>query len=276
MKKKWLAMIVAAVMICSLAACTTTVQTTTSSKLDQIKEAGVFVVGTSPDYPPYEFIIPGADGNIEYVGIDIKIAQEIANDMGVDLKIEAMDFNGLDAALQMGTIDAILAAYNATDERSEVMDFSDEYYIDEVCAFTLLDHVNDFTDLETSFVGKKIGVQLGTTLETDYFPMMTGAEKVALKKVTQLVPELKAGALDAIIVEKPIAEAYVANNPDLGIAPVAFNEGAAGYVVGLPKNAPELKDAVNATIKKLVDSDAIAQFAEDAQSIQDQDISGQQ
>ena len=214
MKKKLVLFVAIVMMACVLAGCMTTVQTTTS-KLDQIKEAGVFVVGTSPDYPPYEFIIPGADGNIEYVGIDIKIAQEIANDMGVDLKIEAMDFNGLDAALQMGTIDAILAAYNATDERSEVMDFSDEYYIDEVCAFTLLDHVNEFTDLETSFVGKKIGVQLGTTLETDYFPMMTGAEKVALKKVTQLVPELKAGALDAIIVEKPIAEAYVANNPDL-------------------------------------------------------------
>ena len=275
MKKVFVLFVACVMMACALAGCTTTVQTT-SSKLDQIKDAGVFVVGTSPDYPPYEFIIPGEGGNIEYVGIDICIAQEIANDMGVELKIEAMDFDGLDGALQMGTIDAILAAYNATEERSEVMDFSDEYYIDEVCAFTLLDHVNDYTDLETSFVGKKIGVQLGTTLETDYFPMMNGAEKVALKKVTQLVPELKAGELDAIIVEKPIAEAYVANNPDLGIAPVVFNEGAAGYVVGLPKNAPELKDAVNATIKKLVDSDAIAQFAEDAQAIQDQDISGQQ
>ena len=244
-------------------------------KLDSIKEAGVLVVGTSPDYPPYEFIIPGADGQPQYVGIDVDIAEEIAADMGVQLKIEAMSFDGLDSALQMGTIDMIMAAYNATDERAKVMDFSDVYYIDTVCAFTMADKADQFKDL-TSFAGKKVGVQLGTTLETDYFPMLEGAEKVALKKIPQLITELKAGALDAIIVEQPIAESYIATNPDLAITSVVFNEGAAGYVVGMPKDQAALKESVNATIKKLVDADAIAGFAEDAQSIQDQDISGQQ
>lgn len=242
-----------------------------ANKLEQIKEAGVLVVGTSPDYPPYEFVVPSADGSMEYAGIDMDIAEELAKDIGVELKIEAMDFAGLDSALQMGTIDLIMAAYNATEERAEVMDFSDEYYIDEVCAFTLAAQADQYTDL-TSFAGKKVGVQLGTTLETDYFPMLEGAEKVALKKVTQLVTELQAGALDAIIVEKPIAKSYIANYPDLGITSVVFNEGAAGYVVALPKDCPELKEAINATIKKLVDADTIALFAETAQEIQDQAV----
>mgnify|MGYP001422058477 CR=1 FL=1 len=181
-----------------------------ATKLEQIKAAGVLVVGTSPDYPPYEFVIAGENGQMEYKGIDISIAEEIAKDLGVELKIEAVDFDGLDSALQMGTIDMILAAYNPDDKRAEVMDFSDTYYIDEVVALVTAETADSYTDLATSFDGKKVGVQLGTTLETDYFPQATGAEKVALKKVTQLVSELKAGALDAIFVEKPIAEFYIA------------------------------------------------------------------
>ena len=233
----------------------------------------MLVVGTSPDYPPYEFVIAGKDGAMEYKGIDVSIANDIAKDLGVELKIEAMDFNGLDSALQMGTIDLILAAYNATDERAAVMDFSDVYYIDEIVALVKADGADAYTDLATSFSGKKVGVQLGTTLETDYFPQATGAEKVALKKVTELVSELKAGALDAIFVEKPIAEAYIKNNPELAIASgVVFNAEATGYVVGLPKDSAELKDAINATIKRLADSNTIAAYAEEAQDIQDQAV----
>jgi len=243
------------------------------TKLEQIKEAGVLVVGTSPDYPPYEFVIAGEGGQMAYKGIDIDIAGEIAKDLGVTLKVEAMDLNGLDSALQMGTIDMILAAYNASEERAAVMDFSDVYYIDEVVALVKADGASAYTDLATSFNGKKVGVQLGTTLESDYFPQAVDAEKVALKKVTQLITELKAGAMDAIFVEKPIAEAYIKNNPDLAIAAgITFAVEATGYVVGLPKDSAGLRDAVNATIKRLIDTNAIASFAEQAQDIQDQAI----
>ena len=270
--KKAIALVLCLVLAFGMFACAKKAEAP-ATKLDAIKAAGVLVVGTSPDYPPYEFVIAGDNGDMEYKGIDISIAQDIANDLGVELKVEAMDFNGLDSALQMGTIDMILAAYNATDERAAVMDFSDVYYIDEVVALVKADSADSYTDLATSFAGKKVGVQLGTTLETDYFPQATGAEKTALKKVTELVSELKAGAVDAIFVEKPIAEAYIKNNSDLAIASaVTFNAEATGYVVGLPKDAAELKDAVNATIKRLVDANTIATYAEEAQDIQDQAV----
>ena len=272
--KKMIAVVLCAVLALSLlagCACGKTPQA--ANKLEQIKQAGVLVVGTSPDYPPYEFVVAGANGEMEYKGIDIDIANEIAKDLGVELKIEAVDLEGLDSALQMGTIDLILAAYNADEKRAEVMDFSDVYYIDKVVALVLADTADSYTDLAVSFNGKKVGVQLGTTLESDYFPQAVGAEKVALKKVTQLVSELKAGALDAIFVEEPIAKAYIANNPELAIASgISFTTEAAGYVVGMPKSSPELAAAVNATIKKLVDANAIAGFAEAAQDIQDQAV----
>ena len=273
MKKLIAIVLCAALALGMFAGCAKQADTASLSKLEQIQAAGVLVVGTSPDYPPYEFVVAGENGEMEYKGIDISIAEEIAKDLGVELKIEAVDFDGLDSALQMGTIDMILAAYNPDDKRAEVMDFSDTYYIDEVVALVMADTADTYTDLATSFNGKKVGVQLGTTLETDYFPQATGAEKVALKKVTQLVSELKAGALDAIFVEKPIAESYIANNPELAIAlGISFATEATGYVVGLPKDSPELAAAVNATIKRLVDANAIAGFAETAQDIQDQAI----
>ena len=241
------------------------------TRLDAIKEAGVLVVGTSPDYPPYEFIVAGEDGAMETVGIDMWIAQDIAESIGVELKIEAMDFAGLDSALQMGTIDMIMAAYNPTEDRAEIMDFSEVYYIDTVVALTLAENAEQYTDL-SSFSGQKVGVQLGTTLETDYFPQLEGAEKVALKKITQLVPELKAGALAGILVEEPIANAYIANNPDLAIAPLTFDTGAEGYVAALPKDEPEFKAAVDEAIAALVEANTIAGYAEQAQEMQDQAI----
>lgn len=270
--KKAIALVLCVALALGAFACAKKTETP-ANKLEQIKQAGVLVVGTSPDYPPYEFIIAGEDGEMEYKGIDISIAEEIAKSLGVTLKIEAMDFTGLDSAMQMGTIDLILAAYNPTEERAAVMDFSDVYYIDEVVALVKAETAESYTDLATSFSGKKVGVQLGTTLETDYYPQAVGAEKVALKKVTELVSELKAGALDAIFVERPIAESYMKNNPELTIAgSVAFEAEATGYVVGLPKDSAALKEAINAAIQALLDANMIATFAEEAQDIQDQAV----
>jgi polar amino acid transport system substrate-binding protein len=88
-----------------------------------------------------------------------------------------------------------------------------------------------------------------------------------------LVSELKAGALDAIFVEKPIAESYIKNNPELAIADgIVFNAEATGYVAGLPKGSEDLAAAINATIATLAENNAIAGFAEAAQEIQDQAV----
>ena len=257
--KKIVCIVLAAVMAMALLTACAPQEAEEQTKLDAIQEAGVLVVGTSPDYPPYEFIVAGEDGSMETVGIDIWIAEDIAEALGVELKIEAMDFAGLDSALQMGTIDMIMAAYNPTEDRAEIM------------ALTLASEAEQYTSLD-SFAGKTVGVQLGTTLETDYFPQLEGAEKMALKKITQLVPELKAGALAAILVEEPVAESYIATNPELTIAPVTFETGAEGYVAALPKDEPEFKAAVDEAIAALAETDAIAGYVESAQEIQDQAV----
>lgn len=88
------------------------------SALEAVKEKGKIVVGTSADYPPYEFH-KEIDGVDTFVGFDIAISQKIADDLGVELEIVDMKFDGLLAALTGGKIDFIAAGMNPSDERKK-------------------------------------------------------------------------------------------------------------------------------------------------------------
>lgn len=96
-------------------------ETSTSGKL-------VLVMGTSPDYPPYEFYSDSA--MTQFAGIDVEVAKYIAESMGMELQIEAMNFDNLVTSLSNGDFDMVLAACEYTDERALACDFSDPYYTD--------------------------------------------------------------------------------------------------------------------------------------------------
>lgn len=90
-------------------------------------EKGTLVMGTSPDYPPYENV--DAKNNGEIVGMDIDIAKHIAEQLGYKLEIASMDFNGLVAALQTTRVDFVMSAMSVTDDRKKNVDFSSTYYV---------------------------------------------------------------------------------------------------------------------------------------------------
>ena len=124
MKKGLLKLALGAMSILALAACgntsetsdssaTDSAATTTTDKLQEIKDSGKLVMGTSADYPPYEWHLI-KDGKDEIIGFDIDIAQAIADELGVELEIKDMDFDGLIPALTTGKIDIIIAGMNAT------------------------------------------------------------------------------------------------------------------------------------------------------------------
>ena len=96
------------------------------SYIDQIKAKGELVVGTSADYPPYEFHTE-IDGVDTIVGFDIAIAQAIADDLGVELKIVDMSFDNLLMSLANGEFDMVIAGLSASEERMKTNDFSDTY-----------------------------------------------------------------------------------------------------------------------------------------------------
>lgn len=157
--------------------------------LSDIKSKGKLVVGTSADYPPYEFHTM-ANGKDEIVGFDIDIAKEVAKELGVELEVKDMDFDGLLVALQAGKVDMVFAGMTPTDERKENADFSDIYYT-ATHRFILRSgeegSVKSFDDLK----GKKIGVQKGSIQEGIAKDNFDEANIKSLAKVTDLVLDLK-------------------------------------------------------------------------------------
>ena len=94
---------------------------------ESIKENKKLVVAVSPDYPPFEFKTL-VDGKDQVVGSDIKLAQAIANELGVKLEVTTMSFDNVLSSLQSGKADLAISGISVTDERKKTFDFSDPYY----------------------------------------------------------------------------------------------------------------------------------------------------
>ena len=179
--KKITAILLALVMILSLAACGTAASTTEATETEateapaeteaaaeaeaaeETAQGGTLVFATSADYAPFEFIVLDENNEQKYVGIDVSVAQAIADDMGMELQVVNMDFDSLMANLQKGDADIVLAAIEVTEERLEAADFSDPYYTDlPAMILVKADKAEEYTSVE-SFSGKSVGAQTGTT-----------------------------------------------------------------------------------------------------------------
>ena len=234
--------------------------------------ASALTLGTSADYPPFEFIVLNASGEREYAGIDIAVAEAIATDAGKTLNVMNMDFDSLIASLQKGDIDFVIAAMEETPDRLEGADFSDPYYTDYPAMILVkADKAAEFTSLE-SFAGKSVGAQTGTTKADIVTEQMPGAQLVGLTSVNELVNQLTYDKVDAIILDGAVALQYAQSSADIVVSSVELGE-ALPYRVAVQKGDPKgLLPGINATIKKLLDADQISAFAETADALADQAI----
>lgn len=236
------------------------------SSLEKIKANGKLIVGTSADYPPYEFHAT-VDGNDKIVGFDMDIAKEVADDLGVELEIKDMDFDGLLVALQANKVDMVFAGMTPTDERKENADFSDIYY-EATHRFILRSgeegSVKSFDDLK----GKKIGVQKGSIQEGIAKENFDAANIKSLAKVTDLILDLKNNKVDAILVEEGVAKLYCQKNEGISVAEnFVVKDENGGAAIAFSKGQTELQTEVNKTIKKLKDEDKIAKLVTDANEL---------
>ena len=179
--------------------------------LDAIRERGQLILGTESTYPPFEFIVIENGASVG-VGFDVSLAQAIADKLGVELVTSEMAFDSLIPAVQAGTVD-IAASITPTEERKQAVDFSDNYYDTTNVFVVRKGEEGNFTSKE-SFDGKTIGAQMGTAQNTLVVEEMTNAQSLLLPKTTTLIQELNTGNIDAICLEKPVADIYVAAYPD--------------------------------------------------------------
>lgn len=240
-------------------------------KLSEIKKDGKLVVGLSADYAPYEFHIINAEGKDEIVGFDVEIAKEIAKDMGVELEVQDMDFDSLVAGVPSGKIDLVISGMTPTEERKEAIDFSDIYYVAEqgiVVRAEDKDKYKTFADLK----GQKVGAQMGAIQEGVAKDNIPDVDMQLLSNVNDLVLGLKAGKIEALVVEVPVAEMIVKNNPELIVGKETVKDSEGGSAIGLKKNEKELADSVNSTIKRIKEEKLLDQFIVDANELSSKQV----
>lgn len=236
--------------IASTANAATTQNTTLTDKhLSAIKKKGYITVGLSADYPPYEFhqTIKGQD---KIVGFDISIAEKIAKDLGVKLKINEMGFDALLGALKTGKIDMIISGMSKTPEREKEATFSKSYLdVKQV----VMAKKEDAAKLKSSsdYEGVKVGVQKQSFQEELAQKELFGAKVTSLQKMTDLVLNLQNNKIKAIVIEKPVADAYIAQNKDFVLTKTTFAQATKETAVALPKDAPALTAAVNRSITQI-------------------------
>ena len=268
--KKFLALMLAMLMALSLVACGGGNNAADDNNANDDDAMTKLVLGTSADYAPFEFMYPDESGEMVYGGIDVSVAQYIADEMGVELQVENMGFDYLLTSLDKGDFDIVLAAMEATPDRLENADFSDPYYTDVPPAILVKADKADQYKTLADFNGKSIGAQTATT-KLDMVNEMEGVNPVALQSVLDLVNELVYDKVDAILVDGGVAKQYAEANPDLVIADASAELGEpAPYCVAVQKGDPKgLLPAINAAIAKMNEANMLETFIADADSLAD-------
>ncbi|MFB5269796.1 substrate-binding periplasmic protein [Paenibacillus enshidis] len=218
-------------------------QTTgTSDDLAKIKDAGVMKVGIMGTYPPYNALGKGG----EYEGFDVDIAKGVAEKLGVKAEFTAQDFSSLIPSLQANKLDAVISQVTITDERKQVIDFSDPYITNNV-KIIVGDNNTDITKLQ-DFKGKTIGVGLGTNdesyLRNEVLPEVGNFEIKTYNDVITSLKDLDAGRIDATINNlyalKPIVDENGFKIKAVG-EPIKSDQAG----VAIRQNNPQLKEAIN-------------------------------
>ena len=179
------------------------------------KDSKVLVMGTNAEFEPFEY----REGT-EFVGFDVEIAKAIADKMGKELQIEDMAFDSLLLALANDKIDFVAAALTVNDERKQQVDFTQTYFNSKQVIIVKADN----TEVSTAdnLVGKKVGVQLGTTGDLAVSDV-EGVEVVRLDKATQAVADLENGKVDAVVIDEEPAKKITQGKDDLKIIAAPFN-----------------------------------------------------
>ena len=226
---------------------------------------GKLVLGTSADYPPFEFHMLDENGKDVIVGIDVSVAQKIAEDMGVELEIVDISFDNLLTAMDKGECDIVIAAMEQDAERDLVADFSEPYYTDlPPMVLVKADAVDQFTGLD-SFAGLTVGAQTGTTKEDIVVNDMTGAELLSLATVTDLVNNLVYDKCSALVLDGAVALQYAASNPDLVVCKAVSLGEAYPNRVAVKEGDPQgLLESINKTLAQITADGTIDQYIEDA------------
>ena len=217
-------------------------------------EEGKLIMSTNAQFPPYEMVADGEGFNgTGFEGIDIEIASAIADKLGLELVIDDMEFDSALLAVQNNAADVMLAGLSYSEDRDEVMDFTDSYatgvqvVIVKDGSGVTMDNLGDYM----------IGTQRGTTgyIYASDTPENGGYGEdhvIAYDNGATAVQELINGTIDAVIIDQAPAEEYVAANADAGLAILDGAWVEEQYCVAVDEGNTVLLEAVNTALNELI------------------------
>ena len=257
MKKNISKLILLVMSLVLVVGCTATKNSNENDKADvlsKIKANGKLVVGTAPGYPPFEFTV-NKSGKSQVVGADIDLAKKIADEIGVELEIKAMDFDALIMALQSSKVDMVITSMTPTEERKKSVDFSDVYFEGTNSIIVNSNFSKDISK-EDDLKNIVIGVQRGSVQEIYAKEVLKAPKIKSLTAIPDLIADMKNGNIDGIIASTVVAKINANQYDGLKLIDVNLsqaNKEEAAIAIKKGDNK-SLLDIVNKTIKSLKDS----------------------
>ena len=225
-----------------------------ADKLDDILAAGKLVVGANITFPPYEFYRTNPDTGVEEMaGFDMKLAQGIADMLGVECVIEDQAFSGLVTALSVGDLDCVISGMAVKPERLEVVDFSDPYFAGNQIMMIRAEDADKLKTVE-DMKGRRVGAQTGSLQAGILSEQFAESEEYVIDSPAILAMDLAQGNIDGWLITDLVAKQYMAVYPDqlmISEVPVVY-DSSAGVAVAVQKgDNAALLEKINAYIAQI-------------------------
>lgn len=229
--------------------------------LQQIKQRGKLIVGTASGFPPYEFIDTSkSEKNV--TGIDMALAQKIADKLGVKLEIQDMNFSAILSSMAANKVDIAISGMTPTAERKKAVDFSGVYLNDHNVMLVRKEDAGKYKTL-ADFYGKKIAVQKSTQQEKLAKEHIKDGQIVSLDKIGDALMEMQHGKVDGVPAQQVVAQQYLIMNPELADSGVIFEGADSASAVAVPKGNEDLLKIINEVITESNDAGDFQKWAKE-------------
>lgn len=207
------------------------------------------ILVTEAGFAPYEYYENG-----KIVGVDIDIANEIANYIGKELVVKDIAFDSIINELNSGKADFAAAGMSITPERLQEVDFSIEYITSNQVVMVRKDSNITMNEID----GKKIAVQLGNVADSYATKNYKNSKIVRQKKYLTMVEDLKASKVDLIIMDNLPAQEIIKANDGLKLLPgYLFSDS---YGIAVKKGNTDLLNSINTVLEKLQNEGKIEEY----------------
>ncbi|MEM8957786.1 MAG: transporter substrate-binding domain-containing protein [Pseudomonadota bacterium] len=201
-------------------------------------------MGTEGAYPPYNFI---DDATGEVAGFDIDVGNELCARAELNCEWVKNDWDSIIPNLVSGNFDTIMAGMSITDERDEVIDFTQNYLPPEPSAYA---SVSEDIDVSDAVIAAQTG-----TIQAAYV-VESGATIVEFPTPDDTIAAVRNGEADAVLADKSFLEPFVTEDPDLIFVGDDLSLGD-GLGVGLRESDTDLKIKLDAAIQSMKDDGSL-------------------